>query len=100
MWAIFAVCAAFVQNLRFMLQKHLAATELTPAGATFSRFVWSVPMTLAIVGGVLWFKGLQMPVLNARFFGFAMLGGVAQILATVAVVKIVFISQFCGRIDV
>ena len=94
MWIIFAVCAAFVQNLRFMLQKHLAATGLTPAGATFARFVWSVPMTLAIVGIILWAKGLEMPVLNARFFGFAMVGGVSQILATVAVVKLFSFRNF------
>lgn len=94
MWAIFAVCAAFVQNLRFMLQKHLAATGLTPAGATFARFVWSVPMTLAIVGVVLWAKGIQMPILNSLFFGFAMLGGVSQILATVAVVKLFSYRNF------
>ncbi len=94
MWAVFAVCAAFVQNLRFMLQKHLAATGLSPAGATFARFVWSVPMVLAIVWVMLFTKGETMPVLNGRFFGFAMIGGVAQILATVAVVKLFSFRNF------
>ena len=88
MWAFFAFGAAFVQNLRFMLQKHLAATGLSPAGATFSRFVWSVPMVLCAVWVVMWTGGHVMPHLSAGFFGFAMVGGVSQILATVAVVKL------------
>jgi drug/metabolite transporter (DMT)-like permease len=51
-------------------------------------------MTLAIVGMILWAKGLQMPVLNTRFYGFAMLGGISQILATVAVVKLFSYRNF------
>jgi drug/metabolite transporter (DMT)-like permease len=94
MWALFAFAAAFVQNLRFMLQKHLASTGLSPAGATFARFVWSAPMVLVAVFIVLQSSGHQMPQLNARFFGFAMLGGIAQILATVAVVKLFAYRNF------
>ena len=88
MWALFAFGAAFVQNLRFMLQKHLAATGLSPAGATFARFVWSAPLVLIAVWVLMRSGGYQMPPLSARFYGFAMMGGISQILATVAVVKL------------
>lgn len=88
MWIFFAIGAAFSQNLRFMLQKHLASTGLSAAGATFSRFVWSAPMVLVAVFVALQVTGQHMPTLGAGFFGYAMLGGVSQILATVAVVKL------------
>jgi len=88
MWIFFAVSAAFVQNLRFMLQKHLTSTGLSSAGSTFARFVWSAPFVLAGLYGLLQYKGQALPPLPAKFFAFAMLGGVTQVLATVFMVML------------
>jgi len=88
MWIAFAVSAAFVQNLRFMLQKHLTSTGLSSAGSTFARFVWSAPIVLAGLYLLLQYKGLALPPLPPKFFAFAMLGGVAQVLATVFVIML------------
>ena len=40
--------AAAAQTVRFMLQKHLKATKLSTAGATFARFIYSAPLVLVI----------------------------------------------------
>jgi drug/metabolite transporter (DMT)-like permease len=86
LWIAFTVFAAFMQNLRFMLQKHLKATRLSTGGATFSRFVFAAPLALLFVA-FLTGSGLRdMPGMNWTFASYAMIGGVSQILATVCVV--------------
>ncbi|HBN31392.1 MAG TPA: hypothetical protein DD416_09255 [Rhodobacteraceae bacterium] len=86
LWIPITIFAAFMQNIRFMLQKHLKTTRLSTGGATFSRFVFAAPLAMLLVL-VLIISGLrEMPGVNARFFLFAMTGGVTQILATVCIV--------------
>ena len=50
-WIILSIAAAAFQTLRFMLQKHLSMGALSAGGATFARFIYSVPfvVTLALV---------------------------------------------------
>ena len=48
-WIPITIAAAFVQNLRFMLQKHVRAVSLSTAGATFARFVFSFPLAIGLV---------------------------------------------------
>lgn len=88
LWIPITLFAAFMQNLRFMLQKHLKATRLSTAGATFSRFLFGAPLaalTLALLIGP---GGYALPAASQRFFTFAMTGGIAQILATMCVVAL------------
>ena len=88
LWIPITIFAAFAQNLRFMLQKHLKATRLTTGGATFSRFVFAAPLALLLVW-VLIGSGLRdWPGVSARFFAFAAIGGLAQISATMLVVAL------------
>ncbi|TCP41336.1 DMT family transporter [Rhodovulum marinum] len=87
-WIPITLFAAFVQNLRFMLQKHLKATRLSTGGATFARFVFSAPLVAAIVAGYLLATGQGLPGFTVRFWVFAMAGGLAQILATMCVVAL------------
>ena len=42
-WIPITIAAAFIQNLRFMLQKHVRGASLSTGGATFARFVFSFP---------------------------------------------------------
>lgn len=81
LWIIIAIGAAFLQNLRSSLQKYLKG-QLSNGGATFSRFVFGLPLALAILTALIWFGGYTLPEPTVRFAGFAMLGGVSQILAT------------------
>lgn len=87
-WIYVSIFAAFMQNLRFMLQKHLKATKLSTAGATFSRFLYSSPLVAILIFVYLSVQGASFPQLNATFFAYASVGGFAQILATACVVAL------------
>lgn len=88
LWVGLTIAAAFVQNLRFMLQKHLSDTGLSPAGATYARYLWSAPFTL--VGLLIVFRatGDPLPAPEFSFWAFIALGGVTQILATLCVIML------------
>ncbi|SFS68490.1 EamA-like transporter family protein [Sulfitobacter marinus] len=86
LWILVTLAAAIFQTARFMLQKYLATATLSAAGATFSRFLYSAPF---IVGGLavyLGTSGTQLPQIGSGFWAYGLLGGTAQILATVCVV--------------
>ncbi|MGI1663546.1 EamA family transporter [Palleronia sp. KMU-117] len=87
-WIPITIAAAAAQTLRFMAQRHLKATGLSTSGATLARFVFSAP---AVGLGILAYAaatGQALPATPPRFWGFALVGGLAQILATMCVVAI------------
>lgn len=88
LWIPISIFAAFAQNLRFMLQKHLKATRLSTAGATFSRFVFAAPLAFAMVAFLIGSGLREMPGVPPAFFLYASVGGIAQILATACVVAL------------
>ncbi|MGY3439315.1 MULTISPECIES: EamA family transporter [unclassified Marinovum] len=88
LWILVTLFAAFIQTLRFMLQKHLSTVTLSAGGATFARFVYSAPLVAIGVALYLWISGQGVPEVPARFWPYAIAGGVSQILATVCVVMI------------
>lgn len=88
LWIPVTLAAAIFQTLRFMLQKSLSTTRLSPAGATFARFVYSAPFIAAILAGYLMASGRSLPPLSGAFWGYALAGGLAQILATICVVML------------
>ena len=97
-WIWISIAAALFQTLRFMLQKQLASGRLSVAGSTFARFVFSAPLVIVVValyGGLM---GYHLPALGAEFFPFAMVGGLAQILATLAVVALFASRNFAAGI--
>lgn len=85
---IISIVAAFLQNLRFMLQKHLKSSGFSTGGATFSRFVFAAPLAVCFVVFLVASGWQELPGSNLKFAGFAMIGGVAQILATMFVVAL------------
>ncbi len=87
-WIILSVAAAAFQTLRFMLQKHLSMGALSAGGATFARFVYSMPFVVALALGYLWWTGAAISGFSARFWAYALSGGLAQILATWCVVAL------------
>ena len=93
LWVPITFAAAFMQNLRSALQKHLRG-RLSTSGATFCRFVYAVPLALAYVVLLGEGCGLDWPDPNLRFALFAMLGGVAQITATALLVHLFSLRNF------
>lgn len=87
-WIPVTLAAASFQTIRFMLQKVLASVTLTPAGATLSRFFYSAPVIVVLLVLYLWVNGRPMPALSVSFWGFAVIGGLSQILATICVVAL------------
>lgn len=88
LWIIVTLLAAAFQTVRFMLQKVLATTTLSPAGATFSRFIYSAPFIAVLLTVYMQMTQASLPALSAGFWGFGLLGGITQILATVCVVAL------------
>ena len=88
LWIVVTLLAAAFQTVRFMLQKVLATATLSPAGATFSRFIYSAPFIALLLVAYMSATQASLPPLDARFWGFGLLGGTAQILATVCVVML------------
>ena len=86
LWIIVTLAAAAFQTVRFMLQKHLATATLSAGGATFSRFLYSLPFILILLALYLGGTKTALPTVGTSFWGFGLLGATAQIMATVCVV--------------
>ncbi len=93
LWVPITVLAAFMQNARSGLQKHLKAS-LSTSGATFSRFVFAAPLAALYLGGLMVFAGYDLPGWTGSFVLFAMLGGLSQIAATALLVSIFSFRNF------
>lgn len=87
-WILFTIAAALVQTVRFMLQKQLKTAGLSTAGATFARFIYAAPLAAILILLYAALSDQPAPAMPGRFWGFALTGGVAQILATMCVVAI------------
>lgn len=88
LWLIATFAAAIFQALRFMLQKYLATATLSAAGATFARFAFSAPLVALGLYFYLSHTGAALPPLLPAFWVFGAAGGLAQVLATIAVVEL------------
>ncbi|MGH1464912.1 MAG: EamA family transporter [Cognatishimia sp.] len=62
--------------------------KLTASGATFARFVYSAPVASAIALVYFWQSGHDFPSFSAGFWAYAVIGGGAQITATVCTVML------------
>jgi drug/metabolite transporter (DMT)-like permease len=80
-WIPITIGAAFFQNLRSALQRHLKG-RLSTTGATFSRFAYAAPLALVYVLALASFTGEDLPAPNPTFLAYAVIGGLAQITAT------------------
>ena len=87
LWIPLTIAAAFLQNLRSMLQKHLK-DRLGTTGATFVRFGYGFPFALLYLAGLAAFTDLPVPNLNPRFVTIVMIGGLAQISGTALLVSL------------
>lgn len=93
LWIPITIAAAFAQNLRSAAQKHLKSAMGT-TGATFVRFGFGMPIVLAVLGGLVFVGGFALPVPPASFYGWALIGALAQIGATFLLVHLFSFRNF------
>jgi drug/metabolite transporter (DMT)-like permease len=92
-WIVITIAAAFLQNIRSAMQKHLKGVMGT-TGATFVRFGYGVPFALLYLA-ILWRGfGRPLPVPDADFFLWAVIGGLSQIVATFLLVHLFSFRNF------
>lgn len=93
LWVVISIIAAFFQNVRSMLQKHLKAS-LSTSGATFSRFIFAAPIVLVALAVLVTIGGYDLPKPNWVFAAYAILGSFAQIAATMLLVYLFGLRNF------
>jgi drug/metabolite transporter (DMT)-like permease len=93
LWIPITLASAFLQNLRSAAQKHLKGVMGT-TGATFVRFGFGMPFALLFVGLLHLLLGYPLPETNATFYGWVVVGGITQILATFLLVYLFSFRNF------
>lgn len=93
LWIIITVVAAFLQNIRSSLQKHLK-NVMGSTGATFVRFGFGVPFAIVYWCILIFGFKFQLPSLNASFFLWASIASIAQIFATFLLVYLFSFRNF------
>lgn len=85
MWIIITFVAAGLQTSRTALQ-HRLRSLLSVSGAGFVRYVYGAPLSaLAVL--VAWWLGATWPHVEARFWPTIFVGGLAQILGTICLIR-------------
>jgi drug/metabolite transporter (DMT)-like permease len=92
-WIVITIAAAFLQNLRSALQKHLQ-TSLGTTGASFVRFGYGFPLAILYVICLHYVARYSLPALNGTFWLWAIIGGLAQIFATIMLVYLFSLRNF------
>jgi drug/metabolite transporter (DMT)-like permease len=93
LWILVTVGAAFMQCVRTAMQKHLKG-QLSTNGAGFVRFFYGFPFAILYVLLLVQAFGYALPGPNARFWTFALIGGVAQIVATSLLILVFSFRNF------
>ena len=82
LWIPLTILAAFFQNIRSAMQKHLQG-RLSTLGAAYVRFLYAWPIALIYFLAVLGWEGVPAPAPGADFLWYSLLGGICQIMFTV-----------------
>jgi drug/metabolite transporter (DMT)-like permease len=93
LWIPITIAAAFLQNLRSALQKHLQG-RLGTRGASFVRFGYGFPVAILYVLLLHHLLGYAFPRLDWTFVIWAVIGGLAQIFATIMLVHLFSLRNF------
>ena len=93
-WAIFAVLAAFFQNLRTSLQKKLNK-NLSIVASTYVRFAFALPFALIVfIFNFGNFDIISIVLNQSNFFYYTFLGSVIQITFTITLLYLFRFSNF------
>ncbi|MGI9319414.1 MAG: EamA family transporter [bacterium] len=82
LWIPITIAAAFFQNLRSALQKHLKG-RLSTVGAGYSRFLYALPVAAVYLWIVTYSTGQPLPEIHNKFLLYCVIGGFCQIMFTV-----------------
>ncbi|MCX2724118.1 DMT family transporter [Roseibium salinum] len=93
LWIPITIGAAFCQNLRTAMQKHLKG-KLGTTGATFVRFGYGVPFAVLYAAVLHTVFGYPLPLPNATMLIAGALGGLAQILGTFLLIHLFAFRNF------
>ncbi|MGE0232018.1 MAG: EamA family transporter [Flavobacteriaceae bacterium] len=92
-WVVITVAAAFLQNIRSTLQKHLKKVMGT-TGATFVRFGYGVPFAIMFLLVLNIAFGYEIPRPNAAFAFWVVIAAVGQIVAQALLVHLFSFRNF------
>lgn len=93
LWILVTITAAFLQNLRSMLQKQLKA-QLSSLGATAIRFFFAAPLAWALWFGLSTMTSLEMPAFTTGFYLFLTLAALGQIAGTLLLIYLFGFKNF------
>ncbi len=93
LWIPITIAAAFAQNLRSAAQKHLKS-KMGTTGATYVRFLFGMPFVLCVLAILVFGFGFVLPEPGALFYGWAVVGAIAQIAATFLLVHLFSFRNF------
>ena len=82
LWIPLTIAAAFLQNIRSAMQKHLKA-RLSILGAAYIRFLYALPFAFIYLICLQNYNGQALPPFNSEVLVYSLLGGICQILFTV-----------------
>lgn len=93
LWIPITVLAAFLQNARSALQKHLKG-RLTTLGAAYVRFLYALPFAAVYLLVLRYGVGKELPPFNGTFLMYCALGGVTQVIFTVLLLHLFQFRNF------
>jgi drug/metabolite transporter (DMT)-like permease len=93
LWIPITIAAAFCQNLRTVLQKHLRR-QLSTSASTFTRYAFGSPLVVLYTISLHVLAGLPWPATNAAFAFWVIVGSLTQIFATAALVHLFDFRNF------
>lgn len=93
LWVPITIAAAFCQNVRSALQKHLKG-QMGTSGATMTRFIYAIPFAALYAYLLHTQAGFDLPTPHWTFAAYTMLGGLTQIAATALLVYLFAFRNF------
>jgi drug/metabolite transporter (DMT)-like permease len=93
LWIPVTIFAAFMQNLRSALQKHIKG-KLSTGGAAYVRFFYAWPFALAYLGILHVVGEHSIPEVSREFLIYCLLGGLSQIIFTFLLVHLFSFRNF------
>lgn len=82
LWIPLTIGAAFFQNIRSALQRHLSG-KISTLGAAYVRFIYALPIALIYLYGLAAYTDSPLPDINSKFLLYGFLGGICQIMFTI-----------------
>lgn len=80
-WLLATLCAAVFNSWRTAVQQSVRAT-LSVNGAGLVRYLYGLPVAVALLAGWCLYQGEPLPRFDAPLIGWALAGGLAQIIGT------------------